>query len=96
MILTSGEFMSCPNQHGKLHPLWDVSDLPAARRYDYKRFTIDATDGYWEYVPHAHKGCMDRVPEAGTIVAKISRVWGRNLWSQAMVFRPVKSPKAAK
>jgi hypothetical protein len=91
-------YMLCPKGHAKLRPLWGVNDLQLAKRVDYKRFIIGGVVSinniiqYWEYVPHAHEGCLSRAPEPGTIVAKVA--CGRGLmYRRAMTFRPSKQKK---
>jgi hypothetical protein len=92
MVKTSWPYMVCLNVHGKLHRAWDVNDLPLASRYDYKRFTIAEEDGYWEYCPHVHHGCMYRPPVKDTIVAKVPHGRAGN-YRKAMVFRSAEPPR---
>jgi hypothetical protein len=96
MIKISWPYMTCPRAHGKLHRAWSVKDLPLATFIDYRRFSIRGKVGYWEYVPHAHFGCMNHAPEPHTIVARVERRRGGRRWHQAMTFRPAKAPRNKK
>jgi hypothetical protein len=97
MLKTGDYFMTCHAVfHSRLRNLWGIRDLPRATFFDYKRFRIRGEDGYWEYVPHAHKGCMNRAPEPHTIVARVERRHGGRRWYQAMTFRPAKAPRNKK
>ena len=94
MIKTSWPYMACPNSHGKLHPVWSVGDLPRARRIDYRRFAIEGGRGYWEYVPHAHRGSLTRPPLDGFVVARLLLACGcmGNPHQRPMTFRPCSAP----
>lgn len=90
MIKTSDQYMTCPKRHGLLLPLWCVSDLPRAVRFDYKRFVISGIISCWEYVPHAHKGCLGHAPEPNHVVAAVRLAHG----IRPMTFRQVKPPRS--
>ena len=99
-VMTSsqcGRFMVCVRCWAPMKMRWAVKDLPLARRVDYKRFMIVNHYGYYEYVPHAHKGCMGRAPEAETVVARVEYV-GKYSYSdhRPMTFRPCKTPRIKK
>jgi len=96
MVKTSDKFMACTCD-SKLQPLWCVGELLIATRHDYKRFVFEggqkSTDWYvdfYEYVPHAHVGCMDRAPEKGYIIGRVML----NDHYRPMIFRPAKPSKA--
>ena len=90
-------FMVCMHCWAPMKMRRGMKDLMAARRVDYRRFTISSYCGFWEYVPHAHKSCMDRAPEPDTIIAKVdmgNSVTG--LCTRPMTFRQAKPPRAKK
>jgi hypothetical protein len=97
MIDSQAGHMVCPRLecHARIRRLWAIKDLPLTARFDYKRFTIDSELGYWEYVPHAHKGCVKRSPKPGTVVAKVRTArWAvAHPMHRAMTFRPCKPPR---
>ncbi len=92
-ISAGGWHMLCANCRSPLKMIWHVSDLSCAKFVDYKRFRIESLYGYWEYVPHAHAGCLKRAPEEGHIVARVHRHVGHD---QAMTFRRATRPRAKK
>jgi hypothetical protein len=100
MVSSRNGHIVCPTLGcmSKLRRLWGVKDLAVAARHDYRRFTIANHSGYWEYVPHAHKGCMCRAPEFTTVVAGVEFCGpcGENHFIRPMVFRPCKAPKIPK
>jgi hypothetical protein len=95
MRSTRNGHMICRNLRctARMRRLWAVKDLPLARRVDYRRFTIADCGGYWEYVPHAHRGSLTRPPAEGHVVAKVGR-WASH--KRPMTFRQCKPPRSRK
>lgn len=74
MIKTSDTYMACPDCDARLRRVPHLNGLlrseAIAIRHDYKRFHIIGESGFWEYVPHAHKLCLEHAPKEGEIVAR--------------------------
>lgn len=93
MIKTSKNHLVCALFHGRLHRAPKVEDLPLAIRafcrdgkcFLYtKLFLIAGQEGYWKYIPYAHKKALDQRPKAGTVIARVLLRGGR---VQARAFR---------
>lgn len=88
------DYLSCDELHGTLHPL-SMHTLPMALRQDYKRFNLYLPDGtayggFWEYVPHAHKNALTRMPGPEVVVAKV--LFAQAGW-QVRCFRQSNQPR---
>jgi hypothetical protein len=91
----NGRYLCCPFNmgHGKLIPAWGISDLPLAIKIDYKRYQIHGEEGFWEYVPHAHKDAMKIAPDPRVIIAKVTLQRVITDHRAARSFRRAKPPR---
>lgn len=98
MMKTSDNHLVCHLLHGRLHPAPQVKDLPLALlaiHRDGKCFPctrlyrIWDMEGFWKYIPHAHKKALDQRPKAGMVIARVPMGAG----AQARVFRLAGRPR---
>ena len=90
MVTTSEGYITCPSSHGRLRSRTAVKDLPLAYKRGNRVWGITGREGFWEYVPHAHKSSLAQAPEPEHVVAMVSLYKGRV--RRARTFRRRKAP----
>jgi hypothetical protein len=69
--LTPSGFITCSQGCEKLLPRKTLKDLPKAVSLNTNKWKIAGSRVTWKYAVRMHKGCMDRSPLDGHVVALI-------------------------